>query len=106
MSSAVNLEEYISTQKRNLKSNNLLSSAGGNAVYSRDENLAMLQRKYEFAQILTSVGRQMEAVEYFREAFLGLHEIRETNIWAKYYCSVGAQYAAGIYIYWIINIMF
>eukprot|EP01035_Chromulina_nebulosa_P022712 gene22712-29407_t len=95
MSSAANLDEYISSLERNIKNDNRSSRSGeGNAAYSKDEILAKLQKKYEFAQILTSVGRQKEAVEYFREAFLGFHEVKDNSIWTKYYCSVGAQYAA------------
>ena len=97
MSSAANLDEYISSLERNIKNDNRSSRSGeGNAAYSKDEILAKLQKKYEFAQILTSVGRQKEAVEYFREAFLGFYEVKDNSIWTKYYCSVGAQYAAGI----------
>lgn len=96
MCSAANLDEYISSLERNIKSDNRSSRSGeGNAAYSMEEALAKLQKKYEFAQILTSVGRQKEAVEYFREAFSGLNEVKDNNIWTKYYCSVGAQYAAG-----------
>ena len=89
MSSAANLDEYISFIGRNINSK---KSADG---YSKDEKLALMQRKYEYAQLLTAIGRQQEAVEFFREAFLGFHEVKNSDIWLSYYCSIGAQYAAG-----------
>jgi hypothetical protein len=89
--SLANLNEYISFLEKKINS----SSEEGSATYSKDEHLAKFQRKYEYAQILTAVGKQQDALEYFREAFTGLYAVKDSSIWASYFCSVGAQYAAG-----------
>lgn len=51
------------------------------------------KRKYEYAQLLVSIGKYPESQRYYSEAYKILESLKKDFVWSGFFCSVGLQYA-------------
>ena len=51
---------------------------------------------YEYAQLLVAVGRHKLALPFFEDSLVKLQPVKKDDIWKRFYCSVGGQYAAAL----------
>jgi tetratricopeptide (TPR) repeat protein len=73
--------------------NVLLSIRKNDIINSKDATEEML-KKYEYSQLLISIGQQKEALPYLQDAMSHVNNLKNEFIWENYYVSIGQLYAS------------